>query len=99
MESLDVLFAMSSTGIDVVTRTRSNDKAVSPIVNAEDAGFEIGNGPHSEKRFDAKTAGPAMNSDDNDFEIENGHMQELEVDVAKVFQEDGLEDIEGDQSP
>jgi hypothetical protein len=90
---------MLSTGIDSVARRRSGDKAVSPIVNTQDDDFEVGKGHNSETKFDEKTGSPVVNSDDNDFEIENGHMQELEVDVAKVFREEGLEDIEGDQSP
>lgn len=31
--------------------------------------------------------------------MENGHLQELEVDMGIILKEDGLEDIEGDQSP
>lgn len=90
---------MSSTGIDSATKRRSGDQAVSPVVNTEDDDFEVRKGHNSKTNFDEKTANPVTNSVNNDFEIENGHMQELEVDVAKVLQEEGLEDIEGDQSP
>jgi hypothetical protein len=35
----------------------------------------------------------------NNGDMENGHLKELEVDVSKVLGEEGLEDIDGDDSP
>ena len=31
--------------------------------------------------------------------LEHGHLQELEVDVARVLEDDGIEDLESDTSP
>lgn len=38
-------------------------------------------------------------TDLNNGDMENGHLKELEVDVSKVLGEEGLEDIDGDDSP
>lgn len=34
-----------------------------------------------------------------EINVETQHMQELEVDVGKILNDEGLEDIEGDTSP
>lgn len=49
--------------------------------------------------MDEKTVSPVTILQDGETELEHGHMQELEVNVARVLKEDGLEGIEGDQSP
>lgn len=38
-------------------------------------------------------------TEETDTDIENGHMKELEVDVQKILGEEGIEDIDGDDSP
>lgn len=55
------------------------------LVIAEDARKDINE--KSEKDQDAE------------INVETQHMQELEVDVGKILNDDGLEDIEGDTSP
>lgn len=43
---------------------------------------------------DIKTASPV-----DEPAIEHGHLQDLEVDVAKVLEDDTVEDLEADTSP
>lgn len=38
-------------------------------------------------------------NEETDTDMENGHMKELEVDVAKILGEEGIEDIDGEDSP
>lgn len=57
-------------------------------------------GPERVHDKDVKMDSITKNEEDlNDGDMENGHMKELEVDVSKVLQEEGIEDIDGDDSP
>lgn len=59
------------------------------------------NGPERFDEKDVKIERITRNEDadvDNG-DMENGHLKELEVDVSKVLGEEGIEDIDGDDSP
>lgn len=66
-----------------------------------DAAISNEESPHrvDEKGVEKDNISPNETSDVSHGDMENGHLKELEVDVSKVLGEEGIEDIDGDDSP
>ena len=66
-----------------------------------DAAISSDDGPDRFNEKDVKIDKIARDdeADLRNGDMENGHLKELEVDVSKVLEEEGLEDIDGDDSP